>query len=166
MSSQLFDRKRQGWPTRCAFLITAASLMGLLAVAQKLEPDPRGFGTHTQLGLGPCAFLTVTGRLCPTCGMTTAFAWFIRGRVDRSWQANPAGCVYALLTVPFIAWLLFRAFASEPVSFSGPNKRVTGVLVGAVVLALASWLIQLMVSPGVLAEPVENLPAFVRTTGL
>ena len=89
-----------GWPIRCSLLVAAAGLAGLLVLARKLEPDPRGFGTHTQLGLRPCAFLTVTGRLCPTCGMTTSFAWFVRGRIDRSWQANPAGCLYALLTVP------------------------------------------------------------------
>jgi hypothetical protein len=131
-----------------------------------LEPDPRGFGTHTQLGLRPCAFLTVTGRLCPTCGMTTAFAWFYRGRIDRSWQANPAGCVYALLTVPLIAWLVLSAVANEQVGLPGLPYPLTGMLVAAIALGLASWLIRLMVSPGVLAEPEENLPAFARAAGL
>ena len=55
-----------GWPMRCAFLIAAAGLAGLLAVARNLEPDPRGFGTHTQLGMRSCTFLTATGRLLPS----------------------------------------------------------------------------------------------------
>jgi Protein of unknown function (DUF2752) len=166
MSRHPSGRKPLGWPIRCSFLIAAACLVGLLVVARKLEPDPRGFGTHTQLGLRPCAFLTVTGRLCPTCGMTTSFAWFYRGRIDRSWQANPAGCVYALLTVPLIAWLVLSAVANEQVGLSGRPYALTGMLVAAIALGLASWLIRLMISPGVLAEPEENLPAFVRAAGL
>ena len=80
-------------------------------------------------GFRPCAFATVTGRLCPTCGMTTSFAWFMRGRIDRSWQANPAGCLFALLTVPLIAWLVVSAVENEPVGFrslSGPFDRLAG----------------------------------------
>jgi len=166
LSRQLFDHQPLGWSIRCSFLIAAACLVGLMVVARKLEPDPRGFGTHTQLGLRPCAFLAVTGRLCPTCGMTTSFAWLIRGRINRSWQANPAGCVYALLTVPLIAWLVSSAFANKPVGCSGLSTPLAGMLVAAVALGLASWLIRLMVSPGVLAEPEENLPAFARAAGL
>ena len=37
-------------------------LLGLVVLARRLEPDPRGFGTHTQLGLRPCSFLRATGR--------------------------------------------------------------------------------------------------------
>ena len=80
-----------GWRMRGLLLVAAAGFAGLLGLAKTLVPDPRGFGTHVQLGLRPCSFATMTGRLCPTCGMTTAFAWFVRGRVDRSWRANPAG---------------------------------------------------------------------------
>ena len=104
-------------------LVAAAGLAGLLGLARTLEPDPRGFGTHTQLGMRPCSFATLTGRLCPTCGMTTSFAWFVRGRIGRSWQANPAGCLFALLTVPLIAWLVGSAVENQPVgvrSFQGP----------------------------------------------
>ena len=141
-------------------------LAGLLVVARKLEPDPRGFGTHTQLGLRPCAFLTVTGRLCPTCGMTTSFAWLMRGRIDRSWQANPAGCLYALLTVPLIAWLVLSAVANQPVGFQSLSAPLAGVLFAAVALGLASWLIRLIVSPGVLVGPEGSLSAVARAAGL
>ncbi len=108
-------------------LVAAAGLAGLLGLAKRLEPDPRGFGTHTQLGLRPCAFATVTGRLCPTCGMTTSFAWLVRGRIDRSWQANPAGCLFALLTVPVVAWLVASAVASQPVGFRSLSRPLLGL---------------------------------------
>jgi small-conductance mechanosensitive channel len=123
-------------------LVAAAGLAGLLGLAKALEPDPRGFGTHTQLGLRPCVFATMTGRLCPTCGMTTSFAWFVRGRIDRSWQANPAGCCFALLSVPFFAWLAASAIANEPVGFSSLSRPLMGLLVAAVALAVACWLIR------------------------
>ncbi len=140
--------------------------MGLLVVASRLEPDPRGFGTHTQLGLPGCAFLAATGRLCPTCGMTTSFAWLTRGRIDRSWQANPAGCLYALLTVPLLSWLVWSAVANEPVGFQGLLAPLTGLLVAAVALGLASWLLRLIVSPSVLDGPRDNLAALAKAAGL
>ena len=118
------------------------------------------------LGFRPCAFLTVTGRLCPTCGMTTSFAWLMRGRIDRSWQANPAGCLFALLTVPLMAWLVLSAVANQPVGFQVSGGPLTGLLVAAVVLSLASWLIRLIVSPGVLVEPGTSLAALARAAGL
>ena len=93
-------------PTRRAMLVVALGLAAVLGVARWLEPDPRGYGTHTQLGLYPCMFFKVTGQPCPSCGMTTAFAWFVRGRFDRSWQANPVGSLLALTCLLLIPWLL------------------------------------------------------------
>jgi hypothetical protein len=138
-----------GWPIRCVLSAAAAGILGLLGLARKLEPDPRGFGTHTQLGLPSCSFLRTTGRLCPTCGMTTAFAWFVRGRIDRSLQANPAGCVLALLTVPIMIWLVWSAVANEPVGFSSVSRPVLVLLFAAVALSVACWLVRLIVSPAV-----------------
>ena len=155
-----------GWPIRCMLLGAAAGLAGLLGMAKTLEPDPRGFGTHTQLGLPPCTFATFTGRLCPTCGMTTSFAWFTRGRIDRSWQANPAGCLFALLTVPIIVWLVGSAVENQPVGFASLTRPLFGLLVAAIVLSLASWLIRLIVSSAVLVKPGPSLEAAARATGL
>jgi hypothetical protein len=67
-----------------------------LALAVYLKPDPRGFGTHAQLGFGPCGVLIMTGYPCPTCGMTTAFAHAVRGQLGRAFLAQPAGLVLAL----------------------------------------------------------------------
>jgi hypothetical protein len=121
-----------------------------------LVPDPRGYGTHTQLGLLPCSFLTMTGRLCPTCGMTTSFAWMTRGNLVRSWQANPAGCLLALLSFPLIAWLVYSAAASKPVGFESLGDPLLGLVLAAVVLSLVVWLVRLIVSPNTLVVPVQN----------
>jgi hypothetical protein len=128
-------------------------LAGLLGLARILVPDPRGYGTHLQLGLRPCAFAGTTGRLCPTCGMTTAFAWFTRGRLDRAWQANPAGCVLALSAIPVMVWLAACAVRDEPVGFASVAGPLTGLLLSGVALSLVSWLIRLIVSPASLAGP-------------
>ena len=65
--------------------------IGILFVAAVLEPDPRGYGTHAQLGLPPCGFLSLTGAPCPGCGLTTAFAHAVRGELAFAADANPFG---------------------------------------------------------------------------
>jgi hypothetical protein len=63
----------------------------ILTVAAIVEPDARGYGTHTQLGLPPCGFQMLTGSPCPGCGLTTAFAHAIRGDWSLAIAANPLG---------------------------------------------------------------------------
>ncbi len=80
----------------------------LLALAARLTPDPRGVGTHEQLGLAPCGFHLRTGLPCPTCGMTTAYAYAVRGNWLRAFLVQPAGLGLALLTFGAVcagAWL-------------------------------------------------------------
>ncbi len=69
----------------------AVACSAALIVAAFVEPDVRGFGTHTQLGLPPCGFLELTGTPCPGCGLTTAFAHAIRGRFVQAADANAFG---------------------------------------------------------------------------
>jgi Protein of unknown function (DUF2752) len=152
-----------GWLVRCLLLAVAAGILGILVLARKLEPDPRGFGTHTQLGMRPCSFLRMTGRPCPACGMTTSFAWFVRGRIDRSWQANAAGCVFALLSVPLMAWLVASTVANQPCGFKTLSRPVVFLIVTAVVLSLATWLVRLMVLPAVPVGQGSRPDAFAGT---
>lgn len=70
-------------------IATAGSAVLMLAAA--LEPDPSGFGTHTQLGLPPCGFLAMTGLPCPGCGLTTAFAYAVRGQWLAALSSNVLG---------------------------------------------------------------------------
>ena len=76
--------------------IVAASAM-VLGLAAAIEPDARGYGTHTQLGLPPCGFLMLTGSPCPGCGLTTAFAHGIRGSWALAAGANPLGLLLFLI---------------------------------------------------------------------
>jgi Protein of unknown function (DUF2752) len=133
-----------GWPTRRALVLAALGLVGVLGVARQLEPDPRGFGTHTQLGLAPCAFALVTGHPCPTCGMTTSFAWFARGRFDHSWRANPAGSLLAPTCVALVPWLLAGAARGRPPGFRSLDRPLIGLVVATVALSLVSWTLRLI----------------------
>jgi hypothetical protein len=141
------ERQRIEGPTRWLLLLTALGLVGLLGVARGLEPDPRGFGTHTQLGLAPCAFAVLTGRPCPSCGMTTAFAWFARGDWGRSWRANPAGLLIALLVIPVSVWLSLCGWLKRPVGFRSLDRPLMGLLVAIVSASLACWLVRILGAP-------------------
>ena len=55
------------------------------------DGNPRTSATHTQLGMPPCNFVTLTGKPCPSCGMTTSFALLVRGDVVSSLRANWVG---------------------------------------------------------------------------
>ena len=95
-----------------ALALPAGAVLGL---ARWVEPDPRGYGTHTRLGLGECAMLHFTGYPCPMCGMTTTFSLLAHLRP-----------VDALLNQPF-----------GPVLFSG---TVAAAVIGTIDLVFAPGL--------------------------
>lgn len=94
---------------RAIALFIVGSTAYLLGTARGLQPNPTGMGTHLALGLPTCTFILKTGYPCPTCGVTTSFAYFVRGRLLASFHAQPAGFVLAgaLALVLFAAsWTL------------------------------------------------------------
>ena len=100
---------RETFRLRLGAAWVALACGAVLGVAIHLHPDPRGLGTHRQLGLGPCGFILTTGLPCPTCGMTTAFSHTVRGRLIAAFLAQPAGMLLALATIVTFAtslWVL------------------------------------------------------------
>lgn len=83
------------WQRLIAASVAVACLV-VLIVATRLEPSPTGLGTHTGLGMDRCGYLARSGIPCPTCGMTTSFAHFVRGQVLSSIYAQPMGALLAL----------------------------------------------------------------------
>jgi len=89
-----------------------------LGAAAAITPDPRGYGSHTQLGLPPCGFLSLTGFPCPGCGLTTAFAYGIRGQWSLAASANPLGLAMFLvvcLCVPLAVTAALRDWSLDAV---------------------------------------------------
>ena len=90
------DRDGEVLLRRCRGAVFAAGCLAILIVAAWVKPDAAGLGTHEQLGMPACGFYERTGYPCPTCGMTTAFAYVTRGRIIKAVLVQPAGALAAL----------------------------------------------------------------------
>ncbi len=88
--------------------VGAAASLAVLSAAAVITPAPSGYNSHTQLGLDPCAWAALSGKPCPTCGMTTAFAHAANLDLLLSLQAQPMGAFLALVTATGF-WLFLHA---------------------------------------------------------
>src|SRR5919112_1444615 len=75
--------------------LVALACLAVLLTAATISPNPGGTSTHRQLGLAECQFLRASGIPCPSCGMTTSFAWFVRGNIPASLYIQPMGTLLA-----------------------------------------------------------------------
>lgn len=126
-----------------AFLFSLAfGIVSVMTIAMWLTPDPRGFGTHLQLGLPECGFRSATGMNCPHCGMTTSFALFVRGQWHRSFLVNPAGLILALSAVVLCPWFLTVAIRGHWIGLRSPGMFFVYSFAGWVLLSLILWLLR------------------------
>jgi hypothetical protein len=98
--------------------IAAAVALGCLAVlitAVSIHPSSTGMETHRQLGLAECQFLRTSGIPCPSCGMTTSFAWFVRGNIVASLYVQPMGTLLATGAALTFWAALYIAATGKPV---------------------------------------------------
>lgn len=123
---------------RLSALGIAAASSAPLAVGAILTPDPSGVGTHEQLGLPACGWIAGLGIPCPSCGMTTSFAFAARGDLADAFAAQPAGALLALLAamVTVVAlWTALTGSRSWEVLWSGVGRRAFWAAVAVAVLA-------------------------------
>lgn len=111
----------------------------MLAVAASLTPDPKGRGTHRQLGLPPCTMLVLFGRPCPSCGMTTAWAWLVRGQLRESLQANAGGTLLAALAVAGAPWLLLSALRGRWIGTRPNGTTLTWIAAVVLLVTMIQW---------------------------
>jgi hypothetical protein len=119
------------------------SACAVLSVAAWLKPNPAGYGTHTQLGLPPCNFLLLTHYPCPSCGLTTCFAFAIRLQFWKAFLANPFGILAFFGTVslvPASIVLLCRRISFRRITESAHFSKA---LYTATALYLLSWIFKL-----------------------
>ena len=109
------------------------------ALAASLDPDPRGYGTHQRLGLPPCTVRALFGVPCPTCGMTTSFANFVRGRFVRSAAANATGSLLATACAAQLPWIAVSVLRGRLVGVRRPDRLALAVALPLAALALAEW---------------------------
>jgi Protein of unknown function (DUF2752) len=99
---------------RAILIVMAIGLSTILGLSLWLNPyDEDGqalrMETHRQLGLPPCNFVILTGKPCPSCGMTTSFSLLAHGDVINSVKANWVGSLLAAYWFALIPWALFSA---------------------------------------------------------
>jgi len=119
------------------------SACAVLAVAARLTPAAAGYGTHMQLGLPPCNFLRLTHYPCPSCGLTTCFAWMVRGQIGKAFLANPFGIVAFVGTVaaiPGAVVLLWRRISFRRIT---EGAHFAKAVYAGTALYLLSWCFKL-----------------------
>lgn len=87
----------------------------VLGIAAWLQPDPAGHGTHLQLGLNQCSFLSATGWACPMCGATTTFTLWAHLRPLQGIANQPFASMLFVMTA--------SAFAIAVVELVRPARR-------------------------------------------
>ena len=95
------------WYFRALIIVSGLTLAGLLLTARMLTPAEQRMGTHQQLGLPECGFITMFGKPCPSCGMTTSWAHLTRFQIPSAWRANPGGVMLGVMAAFFAPWLFF-----------------------------------------------------------
>ena len=127
-------------PRHHALLVLAAlGPLALLTIGLATQPDPRGYGTHEQLGLPACRSREWFGIPCPGCGVTTSIALALRGDLAASFVNQPAGLLLTLaLPLLFLAALRVHLAGRDlHAVLLGPGTRPLLAL-AAIVLVL-SW---------------------------
>jgi len=122
------------------FALFAVSLipLSLLAIASQLEPSVSGLGTHQQLGLPPCSFRVLFGIRCPGCGMTTSWAYFVRGEWLASMSVNFGGFLLALSSLAMTGLFVRSAWTGR---LPGIQTQwwITLIMVSIATMTLADW---------------------------
>lgn len=130
-----------GGVTRALLLGWSLFLLGGFALARSLDPDPRGYGTHQQIGLPECSIRLMFSQPCPGCGMTTCFSHFVRGEFVAAGRSNPAGLVLAVLCVLMVPWSVVSAARGQTWLIEEPLSLLVFLVVAIGVLAVGTWLV-------------------------
>lgn len=137
---------RVGRWTRIMLLVIGAALAAVFTTALCINPynadgTPRTMATHLQIGLPPCSFAVLSGKPCPSCGMTTSFALLVRGDVPASLRANWVGTLLATLWATLLVWSVASGLAGRTFFIPrGRGELVLTMVVGCfLVLMLGRW---------------------------
>lgn len=120
--------------------VVAAGCLAVLTVAAWVRPAAEGHGTHTQIGMTECQWAVNLGRPCPTCGMTTSYAWMVRGRPLEAIAAQPFGAALAVLTA-MVFWVVLHSAVTGSRSAAVLASRTfrPGILWPVGAAFLAAW---------------------------
>ncbi len=141
-------RPRLAWWLRGGIVLFALVWIGVFAIGWSLDPYEHGrarlMETHTQLGLQPCTFNTLAGFPCPSCGMTTSFALFVRGDLANSLRANFAGTLLAGIGTVYVVWGLATAWLGRWAWIRDPEPWLLRCIILFVSAMMIRWGIVLL----------------------
>ena len=116
-----------------------AGLAILVLFALFVTPDPRGYGTHTHLGLPQCMTIEWWGVPCPGCGVTTSVCLAAHGRFLAALHNQPLGLACALLLALAPGWALWLHLAGKDLYAEAGRLVFKPWLIGGGVFVLVSW---------------------------
>lgn len=121
----------------------ALLVLGVLGIFGVLmfgtSPDPRGHGTHEQLGMTPCSWPRVHGMPCMTCGVTTSASLLLHGRPIAAFLTQPFGMLLTLTALLFIALSISHLVRGECLASRVAFWPWPKILIFWVLLLLGAW---------------------------
>lgn len=138
-----FEVSHVAWRTRFGLVVLGLSLLSLMLLARTMQPSETGLGTHEQLGLPQCSVRLLFGIRCPTCGMTTSWAYLFQGSLWRSLQANCGGTLLAITAIVAAPACLMIGWTGRTTRFGWLSQfSLIGMILG-LVAALLEWIFRL-----------------------
>jgi Protein of unknown function (DUF2752) len=129
---------------RMLLVLIGIGWLAVFVIAIRLDPYRDGRiwqeQTHTQLGLPPCQFKTITGVPCPSCGMTSSFALLMHGDVVESLKANFAGTLLACVGLAFVPWSVLSMVRGRWLGTRDAEGLLLRVVIVFVVVMMGRWL--------------------------
>lgn len=104
----------------------------------------RKMGTHHQLGLLPCGFLVMTGKPCPSCGMTTSFSLMMHGDPLNAARANWVGVVLVVFGALMIPWAIVSSIRGRYLWIRSLEWLLLWCVSIFLVLSLSRWAVVLL----------------------
>lgn len=133
---------------RLPYVIYLISFLFILILSMKLYPSEEGYGTHRQLGLPACGFLTMTAYPCPSCGITTSFSYFVRGKFLDSLRVQPFGFILFLALLAGVFISIYAALKTIPVSRFFDSVIFEKLQMALLIIFLLSWIYKIYVMQG------------------
>jgi hypothetical protein len=125
---------------RLAAVLVIAGAIATVTLLAATEPDPRGHGTHEQLGLMPCSWPGRFGMPCPTCGVTTAASHLVHFAPIDAFTTQPFGAALAASGILLAILALHDLLRGRPYLDRLARLPLVGITIGAVATFLLAWL--------------------------